>query len=65
MFEDLNGVASYRTVERWCKIIRKTGAIDLLKLSDCHRTAGMKAPIQKIKGFLAENWRLKWACRLS
>ena len=72
IFEDLNGVVSYRTVKRWCKMIWETGAIDLLKPSGCHRTVRKKAAIQKIKrskesqrvvkGFLAENWRLKWTC---
>ena len=44
----------------------------LSKPSACHRTVRTKANIQKIKrskenqsvvkGFLAENWRLKWTC---
>ena len=33
ILEDLNGAMSYRTVKRWCKMIRKTGAIDLSKPS--------------------------------
>ena len=49
IFEDLNGAVSYRTVKRWCKMIRETGAIDLSKLSGCHRTVRTKAAIQKIK----------------
>ena len=49
IFQDLNGAMSYRTVKRWCKVIRKTGAIDLSKPSGCQRTARTKAPIQKIK----------------
>ena len=49
IFEDLNGAASYRTVKRWRKMIRKTGAIDLSKPSGCHRTVRTKAAIQKIK----------------
>ena len=48
-FQDLNGAVSYQTVKRWCKMIRKTGAIDLSKLSACHRTVYTKAAIQKIK----------------
>ena len=69
IFRDLNGAVSYRTVKRWCKMIRKNGVIDLSKPSGCHRTVYTKAAIQKIKrnqrvvkGFLAENWRLKWTC---
>ena len=49
IFEDLNGVVSYRTVKRWSKMIRETGAIDLSKLSACHRTVYTKAAIRKIK----------------
>ena len=49
IFQDLNGAVSYRTVKRWCKVIRKTGAIDLSKPSTCHRTFRTKAAIQKIK----------------
>ena len=49
IFQDLNGAVSYRTVKRWCKMIRKTGAIDLSKPSACHRTVHTKAIIQKIK----------------
>ena len=49
IFKDLNGAVSYRTVKRWCKMIRKNGAIDLSKPSGCHRTVHTKAAIQKIK----------------
>ena len=49
IFQDLNGAVSYRTVKRWCKMIRETGAIDLSKSSGCHRTVRTKAAIQKIK----------------
>ena len=54
IFEDLNGAMSCRTVKRWCKMIRETGAIDLSKPSGCHRTVRTKAAItkdqKKIKG---------------
>ena len=40
-------------------MILETGAIDLSKASGCHKTVRMKAAVQKIKGFLAENQRLK------
>ena len=49
IFEDLNGTVSYRTVKRWCKMIRETGAIDLSKPSGCYRTVRTKAAIHKIK----------------
>ena len=67
IFDDLNVAVSYLTVKRWCKMIRETGAIDLSKSPSCHRTVRTKAPLQKIKrkksvvkGFLAENCRLRW-----
>ena len=47
--QDLNGAVSYRTVKRWCKMIRETGAIDLSKPFGCYRTVRTKAAIQKIK----------------
>ena len=49
IFEDLNGAMSYRTVKRWCKMIRETDAIDLSNPSARHRTVRTKANIQKIK----------------
>ena len=49
IFEDLNGAVSYRTVKRWCKMIRNTGTIDLSKASGCHRAVRTKAAIQIIK----------------
>ena len=49
IFDDLNGAVSYTTVERWSKMMRETGAIDLSKPFACHRTIRMKATIQKIK----------------
>jgi transposase len=49
IFQDLNGSVSYRTVERWCKMVRETGTIDLSKPPGCHRTVRTKAAIQKVK----------------
>ena len=49
IFEDLNDVVSYPTVKRWCKMIRKTGTIDLSKPSGCQRTVRTMAAIQKAK----------------
>ena len=31
LFEDLNGAVNYRTVKRWCKMIRETGAIRFIE----------------------------------
>ena len=47
VFEDLNGMVSYRTVKQWYKMTQETGTIDLSKLSACHRTVCKKAPIKK------------------
>ena len=38
IFEDLNVAVSYPTDKRWCKMIRKTGVIDLSKPSDGHNS---------------------------
>ena len=69
IFEDLNGAVSYPTVKRWCKMIRKTGAIDLSKPSVVTEQFARRRPYKRskenqraVKGFLAENWRLKWTC---
>ena len=49
IFEDLNSSESYPAVKQWCKVIQEAGAIDLSKLSACHRTVCKKVPTQKIK----------------
>ena len=36
IFQDLNEAMSYRTVKRWYKMIRETGATDLSKPSGYH-----------------------------
>ena len=61
IFEDLNGAVSYRTVKRWCKMIREIGAIDLSKPFCCHRTVRTKATIQKIKRKSKDDKRI--SCR--
>ena len=43
IFEDLNGVVSYSTAKRCCKMIRETDPIDLSKPSPFHRTVRTKA----------------------
>ena len=60
IFQDLNGVVSYRTVKRWCKMIRNTDAIDLSKPSTCQRTVHTKAAIQKIKRKSKSSKRIFW-----
>ena len=49
ILENLNGAVSYRTVKRWCKMIRETRAIDVSTSFACHTTVGTKAAIQKMK----------------
>ena len=58
--ENSNGAVSYRTVKRWCKMIRETGAIDLSKPSACHRDVRTKVPIQKIKRKSKGGKRISW-----
>ena len=60
IFDGLNGAVSYRTVKRWCKMIRETGAIDLSKLSACHGTVHTKAAIQRIKRKSKGSERISW-----
>ena len=59
IFDDLNGAVSYRTIERWCKMIRESGTISSSKPMGCHRTVRTKAAIQKVKR------RLKGSAKLS
>jgi len=49
IFQDLYGLVGYRTIERWCRMIRETGTINLSKPTGCHRTIRTKAAIQKIE----------------
>ena len=45
IFQDLNGVVTYPTVKRWCKMVHETSTIDLSKPFTPHRTVRTKAPI--------------------
>ena len=59
--EDLNGAVGYRTVERWCKMIRgETDTIDLSKPSGRYRAVRTKALIQKIKRKLKDGKKISW-----
>lgn len=49
IFRDLNGAMGLRTIERWCKMIRETGSIDLSKSPGGPRTVRTKETIQKAK----------------
>ena len=47
--EDLHGSVGLSTVERWCKMIRDTGKITLLKSTGRLRTVRTAANIRKVK----------------
>ena len=49
IFRDLNGAVSLATVERWCKMIREGGSVDLHKPPGRTRTIRTKAAIQKVR----------------
>ena len=49
LIRHLNGAIGVRTIERWCKIIRKTDLIDLSKQSGRPCVLCSKEIIQKIK----------------
>jgi transposase len=49
IFRDLNGVISLATIERWCKMIREDGSINLNRCRGRTRTIRTKATIRKIK----------------
>jgi transposase len=49
IFTDLNRVIGLRTIERWCKSIRDTGAINMSRPPGRPRTIRTKGTIQKIK----------------
>ena len=47
--EDLHGSVGLSTVERWCKMVRDTGRITLLRSMGRPRTVRTAANIQKVK----------------
>lgn len=49
IFSDLNGAVGYRTIERWCKMVRDDGTIDLSRPPGRQRTIRTKSAIQKVK----------------
>ena len=52
IYRDLNGAISYDTVRRWCKMIEKTGAIQLSAPPGLLRIIRTKQMIQKAKNLL-------------
>jgi transposase len=49
IFRNLNGALSVPTIEQWCKSIRDTGCINLLRPLGRPRTIRAKAAIRKVK----------------
>ncbi|CAF1611186.1 unnamed protein product [Rotaria magnacalcarata] len=49
IFNDLNGSVSYRTIRRWCKMIRERGSIDLSHPPGRPPIVRTKAMIRKVK----------------
>ena len=52
IFCDLNGAVSFRTIQRWVRMVDNTGAIELAKPPGRPRTGRGKASIQKVKQWL-------------
>ena len=52
IFRDLNGSLAWRPVQRWCKMLNETGAINLSRSPGNTRTIRTKAAIQKTKSRL-------------
>ncbi|CAF1315268.1 unnamed protein product [Rotaria sp. Silwood1] len=52
IFRHLNGAIGLRTIERWCKLIRETGSINLSSPTGCPRIARAKGMIKKVKNRL-------------
>ena len=49
IFRHLNGALCFRTVKRWCKMIRETGSIELSTSPGRSRTIRTKESIKKVK----------------
>lgn len=61
IFHHLNNSVSLRTIERWCKLIRETGDINLSKPPGCPRIVRTKSMIHKVKNRLKRKKRI--SCR--
>ena len=51
-FNDLNGSVSLRTIQRWCKMIKEKGTIELRYSSGRSRASRTKKNLQKVKNCL-------------
>ncbi|CAF2141375.1 unnamed protein product [Rotaria magnacalcarata] len=58
IFNDLNGSVSYRTIRRWCKMIRERGSIDLSHPPGRPPIVRTKAMIRKVKHHCKRKRRL-------
>lgn len=52
IFHDLNGGLCRATIYKWCKMIKETGSIKLLKPPGCRRLVRTKQMIQQVKSRL-------------
>ncbi|CAF5217914.1 unnamed protein product [Rotaria magnacalcarata] len=55
IFNDLNGLFSYRTIRRWCTMIRERGSIDLSHPPGRPPIVRTKAMIRKVKHHYISN----------
>jgi Ni,Fe-hydrogenase III large subunit len=57
-FHDVNGSVGYRTIQRWCQMIREHSSIDLYRPPCCSRIIRTKNMIQKVKSRLQRKKRV-------
>ena len=58
IFADIKGVIGFRTINRWCQMIRETGSIELKCPSGGPRSVRTNANIQKIRSRLKRKKRI-------
>ena len=52
IFRDLHECLCLKTINRWCKMIRETGTIELTRPSGCPRIIRTQSAIQKVKNWM-------------
>ena len=60
IFADVKGVSVFRTINRWCQMIRETGSIELKCPSGGPRSVRTNANIQKIRSRLKRKMRISF-----
>ena len=58
IFADIKGVIGFRTINRWCQMIRETGSIELKCPSGGPRSVRTNTNIQKIRNRLKRKKRI-------